>query len=247
MTPRDPTPPPGAPHDWLPAEPLARERAARRLLGLLVVPLLVGWSGYTAVVASMPALRPLLDGHSSWVSFPVLAGFGFGAALFVRGSGAPADAFGWTLRGGVRAAWTALLWLVPWVLLLVLLRIVAFDTIGGREVVLPHYTRREAELYLLGYVVFVVVQEWVARGVFQTALEVLLPGRHARELALLLANLMFAASHLHVSLQLALATAVPGLFWGWLYLRQRTLVGVVLHHVGLGVAAWWLLGPAALR
>jgi membrane protease YdiL (CAAX protease family) len=35
---------------------------------------------------------------------------------------------------------------------------------------------------------------------------------------------------------------VPGLFWGWMFARQRSIVGVTVSHIVVGLWANFLVG-----
>ena len=48
--------------------------------------------------------------------------------------------------------------------------------------------------------------------------------------------------HLILSYQLALLVFVIGFFWGCLYQKQKTLVGVITSHILIGVWAFFILG-----
>ena len=83
------------------------------------------------------------------------------------------------------------------------------------------------------YLLVAPLQEWVARGVFQTSLEKLL-GQNKGWLAVLLSSLVFATLHLHLNPILSIVSLVSGLIWGWMFLRHRSLVGVSVSHFLLG-------------
>lgn len=91
------------------------------------------------------------------------------------------------------------------------------------------------------YCLLTPVQEFVVRAVFQSSLAEFLTGRRAGFWAVLLSNGMFSFSHLHISPTFALLVFVPGLYWGWLYSRQRTLVGAGVSHLIIGAVALFLL------
>jgi len=55
-------------------------------------------------------------------------------------------------------------------------------------------------------------------------------------LGLVLFSLAFGAGHLDQGRDVAVATACLGLFWGWLYLRRRSLVAPLANHVGFNLA-----------
>lgn len=87
------------------------------------------------------------------------------------------------------------------------------------------------------YAVLAPVQEFVARGSLQGPLEHIFDGPTAAWKANIAVNLMFSVFHQHIDMAFALMVLVPGLFWGWLYSRQRSLVGVGISHAIIGVYA----------
>jgi membrane protease YdiL (CAAX protease family) len=96
------------------------------------------------------------------------------------------------------------------------------------------------------YVLLSPMQEFVARGVIQGCLQHMLSGRHATWRAILVSNAVFSISHQHLGLGYALLVFVPGLFWGWLYQRHRSLVGVSVSHVLIGLWVTGMLDLSAL-
>jgi membrane protease YdiL (CAAX protease family) len=42
------------------------------------------------------------------------------------------------------------------------------------------------------------------------------------------------------------AAFVPGLFWGWMFAKQRSLVGVTVSHIAVGLWAIFALGVHAI-
>lgn len=89
------------------------------------------------------------------------------------------------------------------------------------------------------YVLFTPVQEFLARGVLQGSIKASLSGTHTTFWSILLSNLIFASFHAHISSLYALAAFTFGLFWGWLYNRQWTLVSPSISHALIGF--WCLL------
>ncbi len=92
------------------------------------------------------------------------------------------------------------------------------------------------------YLLFTPVQELIARGALQSSLDEFLTGPNKKWWAILVSNLLFSVTHLHVSIGMAVAVFIPGLMWGWLYTRQRSLVGVSLSHMIVGGYAFYILG-----
>lgn len=96
------------------------------------------------------------------------------------------------------------------------------------------------------YAVFVNFQEFIARGVLQSCLQDFLQQKHKKLIANFVSSGVFSAMHVHLSYLLPLAVFLPSLFWGWLYIRQRTLIGPIISHIMIGVWAIWVLGLDAL-
>ena len=87
------------------------------------------------------------------------------------------------------------------------------------------------------YVLLTPLQEFLARGALQGPLEQVFTGRYRHLAANIMANLMFSVFHQHLGLSFAIMVLVPGFFWGWLFSRQKTLVGVSISHAIIGVYA----------
>lgn len=91
------------------------------------------------------------------------------------------------------------------------------------------------------YSAFSFVQEFIVRGCLQGPMSMLLMGKNIDLKAILISNLLFSSFHVVYSYPLAVLTFIPGLFWGWLYARNRNLIGVSLSHAILGTSALFLL------
>ncbi|WP_170144294.1 cyclic nucleotide-binding domain-containing protein [Dichotomicrobium thermohalophilum] len=94
------------------------------------------------------------------------------------------------------------------------------------------------------YALFVPAQEFVARCGIQAPLYAFLDGSEftRRTWAILVSNFAFAAAHAHTNPTFALATFLPGIFWGWLFARTHSLLAVSVSHVMIGGAGIFLFG-----
>ena len=86
------------------------------------------------------------------------------------------------------------------------------------------------------------LQEFLVRGTLQSPLQQFLAGAGGHWSPIIASNLIFSAFHLYISFGFALATFLPGLFWGWLYHRHGTLVGVSVSHIMLGLWTVFVVG-----
>ncbi len=94
------------------------------------------------------------------------------------------------------------------------------------------------------YALFVPVQEVVSRCGLQSFIKEFLYGseRYRTIVAILVSNIIFAAAHAHLNVGFATATFIGGLFWGWLFHRRRSIVGVTISHLMIGGSALFALG-----
>jgi len=94
------------------------------------------------------------------------------------------------------------------------------------------------------YALFVPAQEFVARCGIQAPLYAFLDGSEftRRTWAILVSNFAFAAAHAHTNPTFALASFLPGIFWGWLFARTHSLLAVSVSHVMIGGAGIFLFG-----
>jgi membrane protease YdiL (CAAX protease family) len=152
-------------------------------------------------------------------------------------SGLPLTEFGITAEGWKRAVPEALAVSIAVIAALCLFKI-------WLNAVLPA-TFREAELFNpsyfdLTYVTYIVVaplQEFISRGTVQGTLQRLFAGRRSWFSAILVTSLLFGSLHVYASINLAVAAVLTSWLWGWMYYRQKTLVGVSLSHFLIGNAA----------
>ncbi|MFQ6275716.1 CPBP family intramembrane glutamic endopeptidase [Coxiella burnetii] len=84
----------------------------------------------------------------------------------------------------------------------------------------------------------------MARGSLQSSFYHFLTGsvQKRRWYAIIVSNFLFSFTHLHLAYAFAYAVLLPGLFWGWLYSRHKTILGVAVSHILIGIWALFILG-----
>jgi len=191
-------------------------------------------------------------GSSTITTSALLALMAAGSAWIMKTSGLPPSSFGFSLKAWPRVIVESLI---------VSALFCAVLTIA--KLALLHWEPRYADLFLfkpwvspdgigatvLAYTLYTVLsplQEFVARGMLQGSLQRMLTGRHAGWRAIVVANAIFSISHQHLGLAYALAVFTPGLFWGWLYRRQGSLLGVSISHVLIGLWGTGVLDLASV-
>lgn len=197
----------------------------------------------------------------SYVTVPVMiilvVMFCVAVPRIMQMTGFTAATFGLTLMNWRRSVRESILFTVPVLGLITLLKyllIVAvprhedlklFDPLAGVRVD-PESGESALLIWfataLVYALVVVPIQELIARGALQGALEQFLAYKRKSLVAILISNLLFATAHLFMSPMIALLTLVPGLYFGWLYARHRTLVGPCIAHFLVGFWALSVLG-----
>jgi uncharacterized protein len=102
---------------------------------------------------------------------------------------------------------------------------------------------RDAAVFTMVAVVGGGVREEVQRAFILHRFEQHLGGRHV---GLALSSVAFGLGHVIQGRDVAIATAVLGAFWGWMYLRRRSIASTVVSHSGFNAAEifrYTLYGP----
>ena len=137
------------------------------------------------------------------------------------------------------AIFVALVTLLKWCLL-------ETRTFRGPLFELPFFHRYTLPLALVivaTYACFCFIQEMIFRGAIQNSLIHFLTGPFARTRVVLTTTLIVFAAHLHLkSLVLPLLVIVPNIFWCLLFYKYRSLLGVTISHVIIGVWVLFIMG-----
>lgn len=103
-----------------------------------------------------------------------------------------------------------------------------------------YLVRANFNVLVLVYLPVAMLQEFLSRGVIQTAIASVLDSRGATRWAIITASALFGLVHIQLSVAVAMASFVFSLYWGYLYSRKQCLVGVVLSHFLIGNVAYLL-------
>lgn len=231
---------------------LARYRGA---VSSIVIAALTLLSFYTLTLNTLPRFESYIG--INFVLSPVI--IILSAAFFfplIRRSGFPGAFFGlrldnWRQALPFAAVWSAvfiaIMVAIKWLLIASLpqlhgLSVVSFADvrIGGAGIINGGWYWIAAIIYLL----LTPVQEFVARAGIQAPLYAFLQGSEFRRggLSIVVSNFVFSAVHAHIGLAFALASFVPGIFWGWIFLRTNSLLAASLSHLMVGGTGIFLFG-----
>lgn len=204
---------------------------------------------YIFILAFLPSMKTRIS-DTTFLSIPLLAVFGLTALYFVRKSGLQLQAFGLGRHNLRRALIEGALLSIPFMALIALGKWFYLRSDPSQagtpllewRAVLAYYGPARVAGTATIYAIFTFVQEFITRSGLQTPLERFLPGKHRAIIALVMSNLQFATTHLHVSVKLAVMVFFAGLFWGYLYRRHGSLFGCALNHAIVGTFIFFVLG-----
>jgi CRP-like cAMP-binding protein len=224
------------------------EAETRAEMGRFMSRVLIGTCLYMFALGAMKALAQFLP-DTTMVTVPILLAFAVGLFINIKSSIYPASAYGFTTKNWRPAVKEAILFSLPVVALIIGVKLVLIHTMPHLEgaPVFDFYQSKGVSLTTgllaaLAYSIFAPIQEMIARSGMQSSFQMFLTGKYKTVVAIFLSTLLFSSTHLHVSFTLAVLVFPLGLFWGWLYSRQPTLIGVTISHVVLGLFGLFVVG-----
>ena len=224
------------------------EAEKRAEMGRFMGRVLIGTCLYMFALGATKSLSQYLP-DTTMVTVPILMAFAVGLIINIRTSIFPASAYGFTTHNWKPALKEAVLFSLPVMVLTVIMKFTMTKTMPAMEgaAVFDLYRSAGATteviiFSIIAYAIFAPVQEMISRSGMQSSFQMFLDGKHKTLLSIFLSTLLFSSTHLHVSFVLALLVFPLGLFWGWLYSRHSTLIGVATSHVLIGVFGLFVVG-----
>jgi CRP-like cAMP-binding protein len=188
--------------------------------------------------------------------------FGVSGVLLIKNSGYPLQFYGLTMKSWQKNAIDAALFTIPVLIIMVVVKWVLIETVPSFnklsvfefanrshsffEKAFGHLfgkPEKEVHLHILlfFYIALVPIQEFIARGCLQSSLRNFFISPNRVFLAILTSNLLFGLFHGLKSFTFALCAFLLGIFWGWIYERQKTIVGPCVSHILVGIWAFGVL------
>jgi CRP-like cAMP-binding protein len=230
------------------------EARTRAEMGGFVTRILFGICIYLYALGAMQALSRYIP-FNTLITAPVLVCFAIGLYLNLTTSRFPTSEYGFNTHNWRHAVREALLFSIPVLLPIILAKwlVIQYQPEFKGMPVFDFYESHNVSpatimMAMLAYAVFAPIQEMISRSGVQSALEKYLTSKHKRSISILISTILFSSTHIHISLTLAVLVFPLGLFWGWLYSRNPTLIGVSVSHIFLGWFALFVVGftlPAA--
>ena len=200
------------------------EADTRERFGKLTILVMVVMSMMTCI-AGLSRSESQPDGLPLYLVAPaIMISMIWIAVAAVRVTQRPAATFGLTLAGSGRALAEGAL--VSAAMIGIYLAIGQWMPLG--EIV----ERMSIDGRWFAYIVVAVLQELFCRGILQTSFQTFYKDERG-VVSVLLASLVYGVSHAYIGAGITAATFVMGILLGFLYIRHRNLLGVVLvHYIG---------------
>ncbi|WP_397600633.1 cyclic nucleotide-binding domain-containing protein [Silvanigrella sp.] len=193
--------------------------------------------------------------NSTLVTIIVLIMFCYFIISMMLKSGYPLKTFGITIENWRKLVIESILYTIPLLVIIMLLKYIVI-TFNPKLHHLPLFDpmsifKTSADISLkvyfaalFGYIIFVPIQELIVRSGIQSALQKFLTGSKTKTMwsSIILSNILFAGGHSHISAGFALSVFIPGIFWGWLFAKQNSLIGVSVSHILIGVWGAFIVG-----
>lgn len=232
---------------------------ARNVLGVFMIAMFWLISLYTLSLTTLIGIEKNLIKNTTFLSVGLIVFFALGILGAMRLTGLPLKHFGITFEDWPQKTLQALKYSLPVILLFLFAK--AYLVYWGDN---PNHValfsgfdeglingKFSATLYLVVvffYTLLVPIQELIARCALQSTFFSFLPGNETFRIwnAIILSNLIFSSVHSHLSLMFASLTFIPGLFWGWLFYKQASIISVSASHILIGVWAIFILGAKGI-
>ncbi len=159
--------------------------------------------------------------------------------IVIRRSKLPLSKFGFTLKGWKQASLESILFTGVIVLIMVVVKYYLFmnQVPGFSE---KMFVGSWISINTFLYIPISFLQEFLARGIIQSALLICLVHKNKRLFAVVMASTIFGAVHANYSMEMALFSAVISLGWGYLFIRTPNIIGPAISHYFIGIFAWLL-------
>lgn len=226
---------------------------ARNAMGAFMVYTLSLIAIYTILLSLLTLLSKYFH-NTTAISIIVLIMFAVGIMMVMKQSQYPLSTYGLTLKNWKRSCIEAVIFSLPLIGIILLAKWITISvtpSFANVKLIDPFQASTDHALSwsiyigtLFAYSFFVPIQELIVRGGIQSSLYLFLTGteRKRRWQSIIIANLLFTMTHAHTSFGFLMVVFIPGIFWGWLYDRHKTLIGVTLSHMLIGIFAVFIMG-----
>ncbi|MBX7067482.1 MAG: cyclic nucleotide-binding domain-containing protein [Parachlamydiales bacterium] len=232
------------------------ELRTRSKMGTFLIGTITILSFYVFILPLLQYLMKIVP-STSVISIPLTVTMGAVIYALTRHFKMPLEEVGITTTNLKASCIEGIAFSFPWMLFGVSLKLflIYFNVIPNKPLFDPYSIFPDPQHRTLSYwlisnaiycLLFVPLQELLARGVLQGLLEKFLLAKHRVIISIVMSNLIFASIHVFFSVYFALIVLVFGMFLGWLYSRNHNLAGCSIAHALVGGFSFSVLGLAGI-
>jgi membrane protease YdiL (CAAX protease family) len=214
---------------------LAKAEKLKTISGFMFSSIVMILSIYTIILAQVFSNGWFTTTPQSIITFGFMIVIIAIIVYFLSNYSYPIQYWGLTWKGSKKALIESLVYTSPIAIIAIILKLVLMNTpsssLYGQELI----SWKFSPLAIVIYTLTAFAQEFICRGFVQTNVEQMLTGKYRSIIAILTTSFLFGVVHLHYSTPTMVVTIFGGIFFGWLYTRHRTLVGVSIAHYVLGM------------
>lgn len=207
---------------------------------------------YSYCLSAIPLFANKLP-STSLVTLPLLLLY-TGAVLFCMfTSGYSLSFYGLTLKNWKWSLIEGILWSIPAILFTLIMKWIIVQArdldvplIQGYKVAFENLSPLMIGVLIAAYLLLTPLQELIVRGGVQSSLQQFLSGKYRIVMAIIVSNLIFSMTHLHMSLAMGFFVLLYGIYWGFLYARQGNIIGVSVSHLIVGGFGFFIIGVEAV-
>lgn len=209
-----------------------------------IVILMALWFNLSKLLVFFPSSYQIID---TIFTTTLLLAFAASTIYVIKTSGYPLDFYGLTFHRWFRNALNGALSALPILAVLLLIKwfIITYFS-AFREIPLfslEQLQEKKESILIFGgiYLLTVPVQELIARGGLQSTFRNFFQGPRRSFYAILTSNLLFQMVHTVKGFWIAIFSFFMGIYWGYLFEKQKSLIGVCVSHGLIGFGALFIL------
>lgn len=214
---------------------LAKAEKLKTISGFMFSAVVIILSIYTIVLSQAFTHGWVQPSAKSIITFGLLIVMVALISLFLAKYAYPVQFWGLTWKGSKRALVESLIYTSPIAVFAIALKLILMNNPSSGMYGQTLLSWQFSPLALVIYTISSLAQEFICRGFIQTNVEQMLTGKYRSAIAIVTTAVLFGAVHLHYSTATMVVTILGGIFFGWLYTRHRTLVGISVAHYILGI------------
>lgn len=174
--------------------------------------------------------------------------------LFIKKTHQPWSQFGFNLKNLKKNLASTFLYTAPILALIVIGKWLIIKWIPeyhhlplfslGSMAVTSHTISEKELTWMLASYVFISspIQEVIFRGALQSLFLMFLETKNKLLWTLICTNVFFSMMHLVISTSLAIVVFTLGVFWGWLFHKNQSIISPIFSHCLIGTWAFFIVG-----